>query len=449
MKRLSLSFLLSVLALSCILGVAGAQSKPEFRLGFKALADQIPTVVGQPIEEEHWGANGDSLQQTTTGLMVWRKADNWTAFTNGSRTWINGPTGVVERNNDERFDWEAPPPPAQPITISAAPTPTPQALGPTATPVTLPFSDWQPAPGASGNRPIQGVIDGPKPGAHFSGTIAVYGWVADSRALGQPNCGVVAFKVFADGPEGSGRKVDGKTDRSVRQDVGTNLGNPAYSNSGFYIELDRSQLGEGNHTFFVYAYSAASGWWYKTITAFIELPKTGYITMEGKQYLTSLSWAQHVTDSYLRGALAIAYDSAPDFRPIADAAAEQNAVVSWGDLPSGIGGLYSPRDNTITISNSIRNEPTIVAAAFLAHEAFHAARRGVTGAFDCFQDEITAYRVEAYTWSKIPKNGRSYTGPMQFLDALWWAWGTNDDTMKNFVLTSPGYQMQCLGGVVR
>ena len=57
--------------------------------------------------EHHNPENGDGLQRTTTGLMVWRKADNWTAFTNGSRTWVNGPFGVMERANTERFDWEA------------------------------------------------------------------------------------------------------------------------------------------------------------------------------------------------------------------------------------------------------------------------------------------------------------------------------------------------------
>lgn len=119
MKRLSLSLLLSVLALSCILGVAGAQSKPEFRLGFKTLAEQIPTVIGQAIEEEHWGDNGDSLQTTTTGLMAWRKADNWTAFTNGYMTWINGPNGVQSRLNADRFEWEQ-----DPIAPIVAPTPT-------------------------------------------------------------------------------------------------------------------------------------------------------------------------------------------------------------------------------------------------------------------------------------------------------------------------------------
>src|SRR5690242_18416857 len=83
-----------------------AQSGPEFRLGFMALADQIPDVAGQPLENEHYGANGDSLQQTTKGLMVWRKADNWTAFTNGSQTWINGPNGLESRLNTERLPWE-------------------------------------------------------------------------------------------------------------------------------------------------------------------------------------------------------------------------------------------------------------------------------------------------------------------------------------------------------
>jgi enterochelin esterase-like enzyme len=82
------------------------QPRAEFMLGFAALASQIPGVVGVPLESEHWGANGDSLQQTSTGLMAWRKADNWTAFTDGSQTWINGPYGVQMRANDALFPWE-------------------------------------------------------------------------------------------------------------------------------------------------------------------------------------------------------------------------------------------------------------------------------------------------------------------------------------------------------
>ena len=38
--------------------------------------------------------------------MIWRKADNWTAFTDGNRTWINGPFGLQSRLNTELLDWE-------------------------------------------------------------------------------------------------------------------------------------------------------------------------------------------------------------------------------------------------------------------------------------------------------------------------------------------------------
>jgi len=100
-------------------GVALAQTPFQFKLGFKALADQIPEVVGQPLEEEHYGPNGDSLQQTTTGLMVWREADNWTAFTDGSTTWINGPYGVQSRLNSQRFEWEQSTPAPTPVAAPA------------------------------------------------------------------------------------------------------------------------------------------------------------------------------------------------------------------------------------------------------------------------------------------------------------------------------------------
>jgi beta propeller repeat protein len=80
----------------------------SFTLGFKALRDQIPQVVGECLENEwHNADNGDALQQTTGGLLAWRKADNWTAFTNGSITWLNGPCGLQTRPNAGPFySWE-------------------------------------------------------------------------------------------------------------------------------------------------------------------------------------------------------------------------------------------------------------------------------------------------------------------------------------------------------
>ena len=59
------------------------------------------------LDNATYGANGDSLQHTTGGLLVWRKADGWTTFTDGYRTWVNGPFGIQERLNSQRFPWEA------------------------------------------------------------------------------------------------------------------------------------------------------------------------------------------------------------------------------------------------------------------------------------------------------------------------------------------------------
>ena len=89
-------------ALLLLLPTSVAAAECQFVLGFATLRDLIGhDIVGECLENEHHGANGDALQQTTGGLLVWRKADNWTAFTDGYRTWINGPNGLVQRLNTE------------------------------------------------------------------------------------------------------------------------------------------------------------------------------------------------------------------------------------------------------------------------------------------------------------------------------------------------------------
>jgi hypothetical protein len=79
----------------------------RFQLGFAALRAAVPGVVGGCLEDEHHNPeNGDALQRTTGGLLVWRKSDNFTAFTDGHRSWVAGPYGVQSRLNSERFSWE-------------------------------------------------------------------------------------------------------------------------------------------------------------------------------------------------------------------------------------------------------------------------------------------------------------------------------------------------------
>ena len=91
----------------------GATAHCEFILGFatlKAAIDEAggPEKVGACLENQRFAANGNAEQQTTGGLFVWRKQDNFTAFTNGYRTWANGPQGLQVRLNTESFAWEPP-----------------------------------------------------------------------------------------------------------------------------------------------------------------------------------------------------------------------------------------------------------------------------------------------------------------------------------------------------
>lgn len=96
----------------------------RYVLGFKTLHEAIPDMVGNCLDNEGYNvADGDALQHTTAwhgkgGLLVWRKIDNWTAFTDGANTWINGPYGIQKRSNDERFPWEK-----DPVKPAVAPSP--------------------------------------------------------------------------------------------------------------------------------------------------------------------------------------------------------------------------------------------------------------------------------------------------------------------------------------
>src|SRR5581483_4135453 len=55
----------------------------KFILGFQTLHDLDPAHTADCLDNQAFASNGDALQHTTNGLLVWRKADNWTAFTNG------------------------------------------------------------------------------------------------------------------------------------------------------------------------------------------------------------------------------------------------------------------------------------------------------------------------------------------------------------------------------
>ncbi len=116
-----------ILTISSIAAVApycAPGQDPEFVLGFAFMKSQLGDIMGEPSECEHANPeNGDTLQQTTTGLSFYRKSTNTPTFTDGWRHWGWTAQGLVFWTGDS-ID---PPPDAQspPAFVPAGPTPTP------------------------------------------------------------------------------------------------------------------------------------------------------------------------------------------------------------------------------------------------------------------------------------------------------------------------------------
>src|SRR5579859_804592 len=70
---------------------------PTFALGLGSLKQRLGDTMGTPLECEHPASgNGDTLQQTTTGLAAYTSATNTVSFTDGWRHWAIAPSGFVE-----------------------------------------------------------------------------------------------------------------------------------------------------------------------------------------------------------------------------------------------------------------------------------------------------------------------------------------------------------------
>jgi hypothetical protein len=111
--------LLGLLPLPAAAQQVDAPRSCQYIRGFKRLHDLAPDDVGACTSRRIFAGNGDVLQYTTNGMMVRRGGDNWTAFTNGYMTFIDGPRGLVTRLNADRFDWERDTPADQPAGASS------------------------------------------------------------------------------------------------------------------------------------------------------------------------------------------------------------------------------------------------------------------------------------------------------------------------------------------
>lgn len=226
MTRYFVAILVAFTLVVSITTITSAQSAPTFQLGFKVLADQIPDIVGTPLENEHFNlSNGNSEQHTTKGLMVWRKDDNWTAYTNGYMTWINGPAGVQSRLNSQRFDWEkdeAVPTPTQaplqlPPGFQLVPTMTPEMTARIATPTLAPT----PKPTLPPAKPLAITSS---LCFSYGDSIGVEAYVGCSGTLTNQNADWIATNVSVTGTmiagDGSGRVIAGRLGQLTKTVIG-------------------------------------------------------------------------------------------------------------------------------------------------------------------------------------------------------------------------------------
>jgi phosphohistidine phosphatase SixA len=105
---LALALALSIILV--LLSWRAAQTQPvcEFVLGFADMYVLVgPATVGNCVENERFVAgNGNAEQRTTNGILVFSGLDRMMRFIGSERTWIIGPDGLVERPNNQRFEWE-------------------------------------------------------------------------------------------------------------------------------------------------------------------------------------------------------------------------------------------------------------------------------------------------------------------------------------------------------
>ncbi len=71
---------------------------PAFSFGFEALFESLGIQMGEPTECAHAEVvSGDTYQQTTKGLAVYRRADNTPAFVSSSSRWSLTADGLIEQ----------------------------------------------------------------------------------------------------------------------------------------------------------------------------------------------------------------------------------------------------------------------------------------------------------------------------------------------------------------
>ena len=395
-----------------------------FRFGFKKIYDLIPDVVGQCLENEQYTVSGDSFQETTGGLLAWRKADNLTTFTDGSWTWIHGPDGLQKRLNSERFAWDPP----DPVLAQAL-----EALHATAT----------------GERVYRMFMQSGAT-AHFStleGLVSRYYSFRNLILINEQYRGesletlahtliwpaVALYNVNERAPSWS-VCMERVIDQEVTQTQWW------YEMFGEHGKGDPTELEQrANYEVTLLANESLRYWLQLSPHYREQCARYGPAPQRIAPEL-----ARAYRRALINGTSALGKEAAA-------MVLAAKTDVEFGES-DGWSGRYSPLRNRIQVNEELRGGSADVLAAVLIHETMHVAqyqqRSGRRSPAECVEDEIEAFAAEAQWWAqRYGEEGKHDPDEVeQNMNGLMRAWQL--EILEAFVLLSDSYQEQCLGGVV-
>lgn len=361
-----------------VLVVAGAGlSRPaaaeaaecRFILGFKILHDLIPDKVGECTENEHHNPlNGDALQRSTGGLLVWRKADNFTAFTDGYRTWVNGPRGLQQRLNTERFAWE---------TDAAAAA--------------------RPAPGAPSAPNPSSVACASKPDSAVKGTdvdIVRFRLVPSPTRPETANLAVTIRNNCAEP-----RRIN-YTARVYADEAGppVAVGRPFFKTGDEFAPHQERE--------YLYGWCDTEGACPRINPGQRVVFRTNWVKVGSDEpHCLNVGASRCLkTDPWLRSAVEDLL-TLPAGVMLLRRAAEFGVTVQRGETPADAAAFYSRRTKGIVLARDLDYLSEFERAAVLAHELRHAvddadAKLGTTSD-DCFKAERRAFQEESDIWRAL------------------------------------------------
>lgn len=110
--RRSIVALIAGLALLAPAAPAAAQTAGvncSYQDSFATMDSLVPQVLGACVANAHPSNQaGDTMQETSNGLLTWTKATNVAEFTDGHSTWVLSGYGLILRDAGSAYSWEGP-----------------------------------------------------------------------------------------------------------------------------------------------------------------------------------------------------------------------------------------------------------------------------------------------------------------------------------------------------